>query len=75
MTKQYWLKLGEQVVTVAVVAFLGSLILGGWFSVEGVAQLSLLSKAGIAAASAVLTFLRGLAASVVGDSNSPSFLE
>jgi hypothetical protein len=74
MTKQYWVKLGEQVVTVALAAFLGSLIAGDWFSVHGIVQVSLLAKAGLAAAAAALTFVKGVAASFFGDTSSPNFL-
>ncbi|MBL7487064.1 holin [Frankia sp. AgW1.1] len=75
MTKKFWIDLGERVLVTAVGAFLATLIASGWFSVPGLVDTSILGKAGLAAAAAVLALLKGLAASFIGSSDSASLVK
>lgn len=71
---RYLASLAERVGTVFVVAFLGQLVVSGWFDVANVSRLTLLQHAGVAGAAAVLALVKGLAAAFVGNRATPSLL-
>lgn len=71
MKKRYVVDLAERVLSTYVQAFLGLLLASG-FGVDGVLDLSLVVKAGIAALPAALSLVKGLLARGVGDSQSAS---
>lgn len=71
MTKRYIRDLVERVGSTYVQAFVGLLLASG-FGVDGVLDLSLVVKAGIAALPAALSLVKGLLARTVGDQESAS---
>lgn len=58
--RTYAKDLAERVVRTFAWAFGSVLIASGWFSVEGITDLSILSKAGVAGIAAVLALVGGL---------------
>lgn len=54
-------------------AFLAVLITGGWFTLSGIADVSILSSAALAGVAAVLALLKGVAAGFRGARGSASF--
>lgn len=71
MTKRFFRDLSERVIATYAQAFLGLLLASG-FGVDGVLDLSIVVKAGIAAIPAALSVLKGLIARSVGDKESAS---
>jgi hypothetical protein len=71
MTRRYVRDLAERVLSTYVQAFLGLLLASG-FGVDGVLDLSLVVKAGVAALPAALSLVKGLLARGVGDKESAS---
>jgi hypothetical protein len=71
MTNRFIRDLVERVASTYVQAFLGLLLASG-FGVDGVLDLSLVVKAGIAALPAALSLAKGLLARSVGDKESAS---
>jgi hypothetical protein len=70
--RSYGRDLAERVVWTFLQAFGAMLVVSGFFSVEGVTDLSNLQKAGVGGMAAVLALLKGVVAKSVGDKNSPS---
>jgi len=73
-SKRYAVDLAERVTWTFLQAFGAQLVVSGWFSVDGVDDLSLLQKAGIAGAAAVLSLLKGLVAKHVGSPTTAALL-
>jgi hypothetical protein len=71
MTRRYVRDLIERVCSTAAQAFIGQLLLA-LGDVQGVVDFSTLKKAGVAAAIATLSLVKGLLARTVGDSESAS---
>ncbi len=71
MTPRFVRDIAERVLSTYVQAFLGLLLASG-FGVDGVLDLSLVVKAGIAALPAALSLVKGLLARTVGDKESAS---
>lgn len=69
---RYAKDLTERVVWTFLQAFGAVLVASGWFSVDGVTDLSIVQKAGVGGAAAVLALLKGVLAKRVGDPNSAS---
>ena len=72
-TKALYLRdLAERVVATFFMAFLGTLVSGGWFDVAHIRDVSALQAAGLAGIAAVLSLAKGLAAKFVSNRNSAS---
>ena len=71
MTPRFIRDIAERVLSTYVQAFLGLLLASG-FGVDGVLDLSLVVKAGVAALPAALSLVKGLLARTVGDKESAS---
>lgn len=74
MTKRFILDVMERVLRTYAQTFIGLLIASG-FAVDGVVDLSVVVKAGIAALPAVLSLLMSLLARGVGDKESASLVD
>lgn len=72
--ERYVIDLAERIGATFIMAFLAQLIGAGWFDVNGVLDLSILEKAGLAGIAAVLSLLKGLAAHFVGSPNTAALL-
>lgn len=64
--------LSERALSTFVQVFLAQLALSGFFSVEGVVDLALVQKAGLAGVAAVLSLVKGIIATRVGVESSAS---
>lgn len=62
----------ERVLSTFAVAFLAVLIASGWFSVDGITDVSILAKAALAGVAALLSLAKGVAARWIGDAGSAS---
>lgn len=71
MTNRFVRDIAERVASTYVQAFLGLLLASG-FGVDGVLDLSVVVKAGVAALPAALSLIKGMLARAVGDSESAS---
>lgn len=69
---RYVLDLLERIASTFVVAFLGTLVTGGWFDVANIRDVSALQAAGLSAIAAVLSLVKGLVARFVDNRNSAS---
>lgn len=58
--------LAERIVMTWVQAFLGTLVVSGWFSVDAVTNLSIAQKAAVAGVAAVIALVKGLVVKAVG---------
>jgi hypothetical protein len=66
-TKATYLRdLAERVASTFVVAFIGTLIAGGWFDIAHIRDASALQAAGLAGLAAVLSLVKGVAAKFIG---------
>jgi hypothetical protein len=64
--------LAERIASTFVVAFLGTLVTGGWFDVAHVRDVSALQAAGLAAIAAVLSLVKGIVARFVSERDTAS---
>jgi Putative lactococcus lactis phage r1t holin len=71
-TAHYVKDLTERVVSTFLVAFLGTLITGGWFDVTGIRNVSAVQAAALAGAAAVLSLVKGLVGKAIGNPDSAS---
>jgi hypothetical protein len=71
-TGTYAVDLIERIASTFAVAFLGTLVTGGWFDVAHVRDVSALQAAGLAAIAAVLSLVKGLVAKWVSNHGSAS---
>lgn len=71
-TGTYVVDLAERIASTFVVAFLGTLVTGGWFDVAHIRDVSALQAAGLSAIAAVLSLAKGLVAKWVSDRDSAS---
>lgn len=71
-TGTYVRDLVERIATTFAVAFLGTLVTGGWFDVSHIRDVSALQAAGLAGAAAVLSLIKGLVAKWVSNRDSAS---
>lgn len=62
----------ERIVSTFAVAFLGTLVTGGWFDVANIRDVSALQAAGLSAIAAVLSLIKGLVAKWVSNRDSAS---
>lgn len=69
---RYVKDLVERVLSTFVIAFIGALITGGVFDVQGMTDVAAYSAAALAGVQAVLSLLKGLAAKLISDHNSAS---
>jgi hypothetical protein len=74
LNSRYILDLIERVGWTFLQAFGAELVASGWFTVDGVTDLSVLQKAGIAGIAAVLSVIKGLVAKGVGSPNTAALL-
>ena len=72
--RAYLLDVGERVFWTFSQTFLGLLVVSGWFEVANVADVSILQSAAVGGAAAVLSLLKGMAASFYGRSDSAALL-
>lgn len=71
MRKRYFIDLAERIAATFAQGFIGLLLLSG-AEVSGIVDFSTLKKAAIAGVMAVLSLVKGMLASRVGDKNSAS---
>lgn len=71
-TGTYIRDLAERIVSTFAVAFLGTLVTGGWFDVAHIRDVSALQAAGLSAIAAVLSLVKGLVAKWVSNRDSAS---
>lgn len=69
---RYVLDLAERVASTFTVAFLGTLVAGGWFDVNHIRDLSAVQAAVLSGVAAVLSLVKGLVAKWVSNRNSAS---
>ena len=69
---RYAIDLLERVAATFVQAFLGALVAGGWFDIDGIRDMSIVQTAGVAGIVAVLAVVKGVVAKFVSDRNSAS---
>ncbi len=74
LTQRYWIDVAERVFWTFLQAFGAQLVLSGWFTVDGVIDLSILEKAGLAGVAAALSFVKGLVARGVGSPTTAALL-
>ncbi len=72
--RAYLKDLAERTGSTFAEAFGAALIAGGAFSVGGIGDLSIWESAALSGAAAVLAFLKGLAATAIGDRRSASLV-
>jgi len=70
----YLLDVGERVFWTFLQTFLGLLVVGGWFDVNNITNVGILQSAAVGGAAAVLSLLKGLAGSFVGNGDSAAIL-
>jgi hypothetical protein len=66
VTVAYLKDLAERVAATWAQAFLATLVMGGWFSVDQITNLSILQKAAVAGIAAVIALAKGLVVKVIG---------
>lgn len=71
-TSRYALDLAERIGSTFAVAFLGTLVTGGWFDVAHIRDVSALQAAGLAGIASVLSLVKGVAARWVSNRDSAS---
>ena len=70
----YLLDVGERAFWTFLQTFLGLLVVGGWFDVANITDVSILQSAAVGGAAAVLSLLKGVAGSFVGNGDSAATL-